>query len=335
MSERRAWMVRAGNDNELTEQFEQQGWVAIGWSRVGDLSGIDSRSAVKERYVEAHPKHSAYKAGVNAGQLHRFANVIEEGDLVLSYDKSIREYLVGTISSEYKFEPTGADADYPHVRRVEWDEHVDRDKFSRQTKNTLGSVLTLFSLDDVREELGAIRSGEEVVGSSEEADPTDEQPPFYQEIESQSEELISDHVAHIDAEQMEELTAAILRAMDYTAQTTGIGADHGIDVVAHPDSFGFEDPVIKVQVKHRESKTGSSDVRDFIGTLSNSEKGLFVSTGGYTNSAEEEAARTDKRITLIDRDRFIELLLGHYEEIEPEYTNLIPLKRVYVPTEEP
>ncbi|WP_420834405.1 restriction endonuclease [Haloarcula marismortui] len=92
---------------------------------------------------------------------------------------------------------------------------------------------------------------------------------------------------------------------------------------------------MKVQVKHQESKTGSSSLRDFIGTLGADQKGLFVSTGGYTGPAKEEVKRTDRRVTLIDRDRFIELLLTHYEEIEPEYTNLIPLKQVYVPTEEP
>jgi restriction system protein len=87
-------------------------------------------------------------------------------------------------------------------------------------------------------------------------------------------------------------------------------------------------------VKQRTSRTGSGALHDFIGTLGAGEKGLFVSTGGYTRDTEEEAERTDRRLTLLDRDDFIELFIEHYEEIETEYRNLIPLKQVYVPTKE-
>ena len=190
--------------------------------------------------------------------------------------------------------------------------------------------MTVFSLDDILSEIEEVLTGERTEPDDEEDEDT---PPFHVDVKSKADELISDIIAHIDGEQFEDLVAAVLRAMNYEAQTTSGGADHGVDVIAHPDSFGFNDPLIKAQVKHRSSKTGSGDIRDFIGTLGNDEKGLFVSTGGYTSSAQEEAERTDHRVTLIDRDDFVDLLLDHYEELETEYTNLVPLKRVYVPTE--
>lgn len=335
MSNDRVWMVRAGNDNELIDQFTSHDWAAIGWEEMGDLSALDSREAIKARYEEAYENASKSKRAVNAGQLHRFVNVVAEGDLIVTYDKSTREYQVGVVTGEYEYEPSGSDEHYPNVRPVDWRHTIDRDDLSTPAKNTLGGVLTVFSLDDIRSELSELLTGERPSDESEESEEEQEDaPPFHVDVESKSDELISDLVAHIDPEEFEDLVAAVLRAMGYEATTTSGGSDHGIDIVAHPDALGFDDPLIKVQVKQRSSRTSSGSLRDFIGTLSSSEKGLFVSTGGYTSDAKEEAARTDRRITLIDRDEFIDLLIEHYEKIETEYRNLIPLKSVYVPTEE-
>ena len=86
----------------------------------------------------------------------------------------------------------------------------------------------------------------------------------------------------------QDLVAAVLRAMGFQAVSTDPGPDRGIDIVAHPDAFGFETPRIKAQVKHRKSTTGGPDMRSFIGTLRSGESGLYVSTG---DSREMRAAK--------------------------------------------
>lgn len=37
------------------------------------------------------------------------------------------------------------------------------------------------------------------------------------------------------------------------------------------------------------------------------------------------------KITLIDRDQFISLLLENYERLEPRYQAIVPLRKVYIP----
>lgn len=334
MPDQRAWMIRAGNDNELISQFTSRNWVAIGWAEMGDLSDLKSREVIKERYAEVFENASKTKRAVNAGQLHRFVNIFEEGDMIVTFDKSSRVYHVGHISGGYQYKPDGVDEHYPNVRPVKWKDTIDRDDFSTPAKNTLGGTLTVFSLDEISSEIHELLTGEEAKEGVEPEEEEEDAPPFHIDVEAKSDELISDLVAHIDPEEFEDLVAAVLRSMGYQASTTSSGSDHGIDIVAHPDPLGFDDPMIKVQVKQRSSRTSSSSLRDFIGTLSTNDKGLFVSTGGYTSDAREEAERTDRRITLLDRDEFIDLLLENYEDIETEYRNLIPLKEVYVPTKE-
>ncbi|UPV75315.1 restriction endonuclease [Halorussus limi] len=332
MADTSGWMVRAGNDNELVDEFTEESIAAIGWEEVGDLSSATTREEVKARYRDANPNHSNYRVAVNAGQLFRFAHVMEEGDLVLTYDKSTRVYHVGTVEGSYLWKPNGYPESYPHVRRVNWSQTVSRDEFSTPVKNTLGSVLTVFSLDDRLDKIETVLSGEQDDDVDEEDD--EETPPYFQEVQATAEELISDIIASIDPFDFEELVAALLRAMGYDATTTTSGPDQGVDVVAHPDALGFEAPYIKVQVKHRRSSTGGPDMREFNGTLGSGEKGLYISTGGFTSDAEQAAENTSQRVTLLDRDDFIDLLLQHYEDLEPEYQSMVPLKRVYIPTEQ-
>lgn len=323
-----AWLVRAGNDNELIDIFLSDGFVAIGWPEVGNLSSVDSRDRVKELYRDGYPKRKDGRVTTDSGQLYTFAHRFEEGDWILTYDKNAREYHVGQIAGSYSYAPDEAPEEYPHVRPVEWEGVLDRDEFTTPTKNTLGSALTVFSVESCIDEIRALLEGQ----PSEEASAEQDEPPLIEEVESRSEELISDIVANVDPYDFEELVAAVLRAMGYTAETTRKGPDYGVDIVAHPDALGFEDPQVKVQVKQTKNTVGNEKMGRFLGTLNEDEKGLYVSTGGFTKPALREVRGKDRNVTLLDRDDFIDLLLEHYGDLEQEYKSMVPLKQIYVPT---
>jgi len=72
-------------------------------------------------------------------------------------------------------------------------------------------------------------------------------------------------------------------------------------------------------------------MRSFVATLRPGENGLYVSTGGFTRDAHGEAERSRESISLLDRDAFVNLLLEHYEALDPEYKAKIPLKKLWVP----
>ncbi|WP_224214686.1 restriction endonuclease [Natrinema longum] len=326
----RGFMVRAGNDNELVDEFESRSLVAVGWEELGGVADVHSYEAMKARFnsTDEYSEHNSRRIAQNAGQVNRFALEMEEGHLVLSYDKTEREYLVGEVTSGYEWKPGDHPPGYPHVRRVEWRDTVSRDEFTTSTKNTLGSTLTVFSVDDCVDEITGVLSGK----TPDESEDDEDTVPFVDEVENQADELISDVLANMDPFVFEELVAAVLRAMGYHAKKTRDSQDRGIDVVAHPDSLGFEEPYVKVQVKRQQSKVGSPDMRAFTGTLGNGERGLFVSTGGYTSEAKDAARNAEQRVTLIDRDEFIDLLIQHYDDLESEYQATVPLKQVYIPS---
>ncbi|MEO5617209.1 MAG: restriction endonuclease [Candidatus Eisenbacteria bacterium] len=108
------------------------------------------------------------------------------------------------------------------------------------------------------------------------------------------------------------------------------GPDRGIDIVAHADPLGVRGPRIKAQVKRRADKIAADGVRGFMALLGDSDVGLFVSTGGFTRDAEDEARRQEKRrIMLVDLKRLIKLWAEHYDRIEQKERRLLPLRPVY------
>src|SRR3972149_3399203 len=122
--------------------------------------------------------------------------------------------------------------------------------------------------------------------------------------------------------------------MGYVAKIGPRGKDVGVDVLAHPAPFGFSDPRIKVQVKHRGGQATRPELQALSGALHQGEFGLFVSTGGFTNDAQAWAAQSGKPITLIDGEAFVALLLEHYERLESGVKALVPLRPVWIPVTE-
>ena len=116
---------------------------------------------------------------------------------------------------------------------------------------------------------------------------------------------------------MEELVAAVLRALGYKARVTPKGPDRGRDVIASPDGLGFQSPRVIAEVKHRPKEPiGANTVRGFLGGLREGDRGLFVSTGGFTREANYEAERASFPVTLVDLDQLATLVVEHYENFD-------------------
>jgi restriction system protein len=145
-----------------------------------------------------------------------------------------------------------------------------------------------------------------------------------------STEFIKDKILSLSPDEMEELVAAVLRAMGYRARVTPKGADRGLDVIASRDGLGLEEPRIKAEVKHkRKTPMGSQEIRSFLGGLRVGDRGVYVSTGGFSKDAKYEAERANIPITLVDLDDLARLVVDFYEAFDLDGRALIPLIRVY------
>jgi restriction system protein len=78
---------------------------------------------------------------------------------------------------------------------------------------------------------------------------------------------------------------------------------------------------------------GAQDLRSFLGGLRAGDKGLYVSSGGFTKDSKYEADRANVPVTLIDLDGLANLVVEHYPHFDSEGQTLLPLVRIYWPNE--
>jgi restriction system protein len=326
------WMVRAGRKGVLIQDFEERGYVGVGWRELGDLSQVKSKEELAELHVKAYPDYKLGKQRMDIGQITRFRFEISKGDQVVSYNSELRLYLVGEIVSDYKYR-ANSPGGYNHIREVKWLGKVDRDLLSVETKNTVGAIMTLFLLSDsAKQEFDMLLQGKQPEPSSDEGDGKEPGlDDIRKDVMEKAFEFIKDKIQKLDWDEMQELVAGILRAMGYKTRVASAGPDRGTDIVASPDGLGLEQPRIRVEVKHRGATMGASELRSFIGGLRQSDRGLYVSTGGFTKEARYEAERSTIPVTLIDIDELAELLLSNYDNADAETRALMPLIKLYWP----
>lgn len=152
-----------------------------------------------------------------------------------------------------------------------------------------------------------------------------------EKAEETAAEEIWDYLSTVNPYDFQEIVAGLLQGMGYHVDWVAPrGKDRGIDIVAFRDPLGAEGPRIKVQVKREQGKTDVKGLRAFLSVLSPNDLGVFVSLGGFTTDAEQEARASETRlITLIDRTRLLDLWTEHYTKIPEERRALLLLRPVY------
>jgi restriction system protein len=165
----------------------------------------------------------------------------------------------------------------------------------------------------------------------EEAAPQ-QQKALLDQYEEQALEGLRDFIVAMGPYDFQDLVAKLLSAMGYHISDVATkGRDGGIDIIAYTDPLGVVKPRIIVQVKHRpEAQVASDDIQRLAGTMKrSSDVGIFVTSGGFSTPAKNEARSSDKHIELIDFERFIELWQLYYDKMKDEDKNMLPLHPIY------
>ena len=254
-----------------------------------------------------------------------------QGSTVVMYDPAERLYHIGVINGPCK--PTSESESLTYTRTVKWGKTALRDALSPASKNSLGGIQTIFAVSD------ETMSDLEVAGSKpacndSSADADDNAANDEETLAATYDngiELIKDRVNQLDWEDMERLVAGMLKAMGYCARVMPKGPDGGRDVVASPDALGLESPRIVAEVKHRKGAMGAPAVRSFIGGLRAGDRGLYVSTGGFTKEARYEADRANVSVRLLDLDAFVRHYVDIYDKADDDTRSILPLTRIWWP----
>ena len=332
----RLWFVSAGRDAISIDDFRANSIVAIGWDDAGPIQPGAKDKDLENLFAKTYPQAKEGSRRAWLAQVRRFLNEIKVGDPIATYDPNAREYLLGEVIGD----PVWRAEALSRARPVKWTHTSSRDALSVDTRNALGSIATLFrASQDASDEVWsqAVPIGTvapvKVTPNKDTEEKTEKNAILREEVMQKADEFIEDRIAALDWRQMQELVAGILRAMGYHASVSADGGDRGVDVFASPDGLGLQEPRIFVEVKHRSGSMGADVLRSFLGGRRTGDRCLYVSTGGFTKEARYEADRANVPLTLITLTKLRELLLQHYEHLEPSARALVPLQRLYWPVD--
>lgn len=326
------WMVRAGRDGRWTDVFLPEGIVGLGWHGVGDSTSFSSKTDLLAAMKCAYPDMKAGTAASGASQLWRFQRELKSGDHVVTYDRGTRNYHLGMIEGAAVFQP--GDIEELTLRRpVLWSsEQVSRDTLSNDARNRLGSVLTLFKVPEAVSQELRNRAAGGTASANEAQDVVEEIIDTFAGVAEEAVLRVADRISMLDWYDMQRLVAAFLRALGYRTDISPVGPDRGKDIFASPDGFGFEQPRIAVEVKHRpREKMDAPAIRSFLSGRHKDDRGLFVSTGGFTKEAYYEGDRATIPLKLLTLDDLARAVIENYERFDSEGKALVPLTRLYWP----
>lgn len=322
------WGLHAGKHGDALSLFKQHNVVAIGWPKVPDLSKLkQDRDAYKAAVLAAYPA-KPMAVPVNAGQLFRFVNEVQKGQLVVFPSPVDRQIHIGEITGPYRYDP-GPEPNYPHHRPVKWLTSLPRTQFSQGALHELGSAMSLFQVRNYAQEYQAGLSGIQPAPAKSDEDET--VALVAEEIEQNTRDFILKCLAtELKGHPFAKFVAHVLETMGYHTRVAPPGPDGGVDIIAHRDELGFEPPIIKVQVKSTQGTVGQPEVTQLRGTLAPHEFGLLVTLGSFAPKMKQ-LGLGHSQLRLIDGQEFVDLVLQQYEALDPGYKGLIPLKRVYIP----
>lgn len=163
----------------------------------------------------------------------------------------------------------------------------------------------------------------EIKGSS----PQDLIDSGFSAIELQIKSDLLERLKDIDPYYFEKVILILLKKMGYgDFIETSKSNDGGIDGVINEDKLGLEKIYIQAK-RYNENKVREKDIRNFIGAMSgDTNKGVFVTTSAFDDSAVKKAHDAHHSIILIDGNKLVDLM--HQYGVGVQVRNVYEIKEV-------
>jgi restriction system protein len=329
--ETRYWGIRLGRGGKFVEHARKGKYIAIGWNDLGNLEWFANKERswgeVQDQFTKRYRdiyKGTEIQIGQGFGQVVKFVREMKEGDIVVVPDMARGRALMGRVIGPYEYKDDWADGcPYLQRRNVEWIKEAKRDTIPIKLKTSLGSLLTVFSLDHRKQEIMSLV-----------ALPPEGEPPVTVTGNELAKVIIS-RLFNLAPEKFEHFVTHLLTLVGFEATATQYTADRGVDVIGTLNPEGLANITLKAQVKRISGHISNQDILMLRGTLGVDEHGVLITTGGFTKQAQVEAeAEGKKPIALIDGGTLVDLILTHYDELDEEYKELLQLSKREVPLRE-
>ncbi|WP_041701841.1 restriction endonuclease [Gottschalkia acidurici] len=110
------WLISAGEQSRLWNQFQTEDMITVGWDYLGDLKNYDSKEAVERKITEQ--RSDGVRPINDTKAVWDFYREIQIGDIVYAKEGTKRIIARGIVTGDYYFDE--AASEHKHRRKVEW-----------------------------------------------------------------------------------------------------------------------------------------------------------------------------------------------------------------------
>ena len=149
----------------------------------------------------------------------------------------------------------------------------------------------------------------------------------FSQIESQIKNDLLEKLKNINPYDFEKVILILLKKMGYgDFVETPKSSDGGIDGIINEDKLGIEKIYIQAK-RYNENQVREKEIRNFIGAMSgDTNKGIFVTTSSFDDSAIKKANGATHKIILIDGNKLVDLM--HQYGVGVQVRNIYELKQI-------
>lgn len=144
------WGIHIKKYNDALSEINPH--VCIGWSGMGDLTGLDTTEDIKTVYKQEYPNSNNRAMGQDVGMIRRFVKELQIGDYIIFAESA--EFHIGRIESDYYYDDTEypeQNPDYVNTRKVKWlKTHISRKDISSAMHKSLATAMSIFGINDYR-----------------------------------------------------------------------------------------------------------------------------------------------------------------------------------------
>ena len=159
------------------------------------------------------------------------------------------------------------------------------------------------------------------VESDDDTTPDERINNLFRELDATLADDLLDSVKAMSPPDFERLVVKLLEDMGYgEGRKIGGSGDQGIDGVINQDPLGLE--IVYIQAKRWQNAVGEPEIRNFLGSLDvkGANKGVFITTSTFSQSARRSAASSARTIRLINGGELATLMIRHNVGVITEIT---------------
>jgi len=189
---------------------------------------------------------------------------------------------------------------------------------------TMGALLYLDIRDNPKTDFIKVKAG--LFGLRNHKDSSDGEEYVARHNQKIRESLLK-HLHEIDPKEFEYLIAALLDKIGFeNVEVVGGTGDGGVDLIGDLTVGGITNVKTVIQAKRHTSNIGSKVIRELRGSAELTKRGLVITTADFSKDAIEESEQTNKMpISLVNGERFIELLIEHEVGIKKTKVDILTI----------